>query len=90
MKKLSKKSGQSAIEYVLIMSVVLVAILAVGFIDHMRGAFGEYFTRASSEITTNHYKVSLGNVKRIGAFKNYNKAYGDKGIDHAEGKTGYH
>lgn len=54
MKKLSKKSGQSAIEYVLIMSVFLAAILAVGFIGRIRGAFDTYFTNASNEITTNH------------------------------------
>ncbi|GAH61843.1 unnamed protein product, partial [marine sediment metagenome] len=29
-------------------------------------------------------------VKRLGAFKNDNKSYGDEGIDHAQGKTGYH
>lgn len=54
MKKLSRKLGQSVIECVLIMSVFLAAILAVGFIGRMRGAFGEYFTRASTEITTYH------------------------------------
>jgi len=51
MRKLSKKSGQSAIEYALIMSVFLAAILAVGFIGRMRTAFDNYFTRARDAIT---------------------------------------
>ena len=42
-----------------------------------------------AKVATNQYKVSLGNVKCIGALKNDNKSYGDKRIDHTESKTSY-
>jgi uncharacterized protein (UPF0333 family) len=54
MKKLISKKGQNAMEYIIIMSVVVAGILAIGFIGRMRGAFSTYFNKASSEITTNH------------------------------------
>jgi len=44
--------GQSTMEYFIILSVVLTAILATGFIGRMRGAFDTYFTRAVAEIVT--------------------------------------
>jgi hypothetical protein len=34
--------------------------------------------------------VSLGDVENIGALENQDKAYSDKGINHAQGKTAYH
>lgn len=51
MSTLYRKSAQSVVEYVLIMCVVLAAILSVGFVDKMRGAFGKYFTKAAETIT---------------------------------------
>ncbi len=54
MKKFAAKSAQSVIEYVLIMSVLLAAVLAVGFIGRVQAAFNTYFTNATTEITTNH------------------------------------
>jgi hypothetical protein len=50
----------------------------------------EGYQKGKAQVTTNHDKVPLGNVERLGAFKNDNKAYSNQGIDHAKGKTGYH
>lgn len=47
------KRGQSIAEYFIIMTVVLAAILATGFIDNIKGVFRDYFTRASTAITVN-------------------------------------
>lgn len=49
MKKLN--SGQSVLEYFIIMVVVLSAILSCGFIDKIRGGFNAYFTKASDAMT---------------------------------------
>lgn len=50
MKKLSRekqlKTGQSTVEYFLIMVVILVAVLSTGFIGRIRGAFRTYFDNA--------------------------------------------
>lgn len=54
MKKFAARSAQSVMEYLLIMSVLLAAVLAVGFISRVQAAFSTYFTNASTEITTNH------------------------------------
>ncbi|MDD4953391.1 MAG: hypothetical protein PHG40_00605 [Candidatus Omnitrophica bacterium] len=43
--------GQSIAEYFIVMSVVLAAILALGFVGRMRNTFGEYFTDAASVMT---------------------------------------
>ena len=39
-------SGQSVVEYFIILVVVLAALLSTGFIDRMRGAFETYFNKA--------------------------------------------
>jgi hypothetical protein len=43
-----------------------------------------------TEITADQDKVSLGNVKHLGAFQDDYKANRDEGIDHALGKAGYY
>jgi hypothetical protein len=48
-----KRKGQSVTEYFIIMTVVLAAILATGFIDNIRGVFRNYFTKAADAITVN-------------------------------------
>lgn len=46
-----QNAGQSVAEYFIVLCVVLAAVLAVGFIDRIRGAFGTYFTTATDTIT---------------------------------------
>lgn len=45
-----KNLGQSVAEYIIITSVLLAAVLATGFIGHMRSAFARYFDAAKSTI----------------------------------------
>lgn len=44
--KFRSKSGQSAMEYFIIISLVLAVIISSGFIGHMRDAFHGYFDAA--------------------------------------------
>jgi len=46
-RKLNRKA-QSIMEYVLIMTVVLVTIISCGFIGNARAALDNYFTKAST------------------------------------------
>lgn len=46
MGKPGRKTAQAIMEYVLVFSVVMAAILASGFIDRVRGTFDSYFTKA--------------------------------------------
>ena len=40
------RKGQSLVEYFILMSVFLTAVLATGFIQHMTDAFRTYFDNA--------------------------------------------
>lgn len=42
--------GQSVIEYFVVLTVILAAILSSGFLDRIRVAFDGYFDRAANEI----------------------------------------
>lgn len=44
--------GQSVIEYFVVLTVILAAILSSGFIDRLRDAFDIYFDKAAGEIVT--------------------------------------
>lgn len=46
----SFKTGQSTMEYFIIMCIILAAILSVGFIDNIRGTFQKYFTKAAAQL----------------------------------------
>ena len=50
-----KRKAQSVIEYFVVVTVILAAILSSGFLDRIRAAFDTYFDRAANEIvlTTN-------------------------------------
>jgi len=43
--------GQSTAEYFILMAVIVVAIVATGFLGKIKAAFQGYFDKASSEIT---------------------------------------
>jgi exopolysaccharide biosynthesis protein len=45
-----KLSGQSVIEYFIMMALILAAILSTGFIEHIRGGFKAYFNSAVSHL----------------------------------------
>jgi len=45
------KRGQSVSEYFIVMTVILAALLATGFIDNVREVFRTYFTKATTAIT---------------------------------------
>ena len=43
--------GQSVAEYFILISVILAAILACGFVDNIRGIFLQYFGNATTAMT---------------------------------------
>lgn len=45
------KLAQSALEYFIIMTVILAAVLATGFLSNVKGIFGSYFNKAANAIT---------------------------------------
>ena len=45
------KNGQNVAEYIIIMSVVVVAIIATGFIGRITNSLRTYFGRASASMT---------------------------------------
>ena len=47
-----KTLGQSAIEYLVVLTVVLAVILSSGFIGRIRDSFNIYFTNAAGNIVT--------------------------------------
>ncbi|MBU1998965.1 MAG: hypothetical protein ABIG46_00695 [Candidatus Omnitrophota bacterium] len=53
MKNSQAKKAQAVAEYVLILSVVLVALIASAFIAKSRGAFNTAFDTAAGKITGN-------------------------------------
>jgi len=50
MKWISLKRGQSIVEYVVILSVILASLIFTGFIGRVRGAFQTYFDAAVNTI----------------------------------------
>lgn len=52
LKKSGIISGQSVIEYFVVLTVILAVILSSGFLGRIRNAFDIYFTTAAGEIVT--------------------------------------
>lgn len=47
------KLAQSVLEYFIIMTVILAAVLATGFVGNVKDVFRTYFTKAADAITVN-------------------------------------
>lgn len=46
------KLAQSVLEYFIIMTVILAAVLASGFLGRVKGVFGSYFNKAANTINS--------------------------------------
>jgi hypothetical protein len=51
MEQAKNKKAQSIMEYMLIMTVVIAAIISVGFLDNVKGIFRNYFDSMVSWIS---------------------------------------